>query len=234
MIPSALCHWLSGGFLILFTLSSHADTVPPMAAVVQNKVDEYLRTQTRGLPGRVSYTIGALESRTHLSPCPALEAFSPPGARPWGNTTVGIRCQGSQPWTVYVPVQISVTTNYLVASRPIPPGQKLLPEDVSLQSGDLANLPSSVLTDLNQATGKVTKSAIGAGQPVRSELLAAPLVIQQGQSVRLVIQGPGFSVTNDGKALNNAQEGQIVQVRTATGQTVSGTARPGGVVEVSN
>jgi len=55
----------------------------------------------------------------------------------------------------------------------------------------------------------------------------------QGQTVRLISKGPGFRVSAEGKALANVGVGQLAQVRTASGQTVSGVARPDGTVEVS-
>jgi flagella basal body P-ring formation protein FlgA len=58
-------------------------------------------------------------------------------------------------------------------------------------------------------------------------------VVQQGQSVRLVSNGNGFSVSSEARAIGNAAEGQVVQVRTPAGAVVSGTARAGGLVEVS-
>lgn len=58
-------------------------------------------------------------------------------------------------------------------------------------------------------------------------------MVQQGQSVKLLLAGAGFTVSNEGRALNNATQGQVVQVRTASGQLVSGVARSGGVVEVA-
>ena len=64
--------------------------------------------------------------------------------------------------------------------------------------------------------------------------MIAPWAVQQGQNVKTISSGAGFSVSSDGKALNNAAEGQVVQVRTNTGQTVSGIARPGGIVEISH
>jgi flagella basal body P-ring formation protein FlgA len=64
--------------------------------------------------------------------------------------------------------------------------------------------------------------------------LIAPWTIVQGQTVRTVSKGTGFSVTSEGKALNNANEGQIVQVRTSSGQVLSGFARVGGIVEVAH
>jgi len=59
------------------------------------------------------------------------------------------------------------------------------------------------------------------------------MVIRQGQTVRALSRGPGFAVANEGKALNNAVEGQVVQVRLADGQVVSGIAKAGGTVDVN-
>jgi len=91
----------------------------------------------------------------------------------------------------------------------------------------------NVVTDPAQAIGKTVRNGIAVGQPLRSDLLTAPWLVQQGQSVKLLSSGVGFTVSNEGKALNNATEGQIAQVRTASGQVVSGVARSPGVVEVS-
>lgn len=226
---------------LLLTLTLHlhtADVAGQTQAqtgdVVINAVDQFLRTQTKGLPGRVQYTITPLDSRTQLAPCPAVEAFLPPGARLWGRISVGVRCLGEAGWSIYVPAQVSVTSNYLVAARPLSPGQPLTLNDVVAQSGDLAGLPSGVVTDVQQALGKTLRNAISAGQPLRAEMLMAPLVVQQGQTVKIMSRGSGFSVTSEGRAMNNAAEGQIAQARLANGQTVSGIARPGGVVEIGH
>ena len=103
-----------------------------------------------------------------------------------------------------------------------------------MRSGNLSTLPTNILTDQAQAIGKTVKNSFAAGLPLRSDLLIAPWAVQQGQSVKTVSNGPGFSVSSEGKALNNAVDGQVVQVRTASGQTVSGIARMGGVVEVTH
>jgi flagella basal body P-ring formation protein FlgA len=44
--------------------------------------------------------------------------------------------------------------------------------------------------------------------------------------------GEGFTISAEGKAQNNATQGQMVQVRVASGQTVSGVANANGAVEV--
>jgi flagella basal body P-ring formation protein FlgA len=88
------------------------------------------------------------------------------------------------------------------------------------------------MTDAGQAIGRVVTVGVAAGQPLRQDLLRAPLVIRQGQSVTLRAQGAGFKVSAAGKALTNAVEGQVAQVRTLTGNTVNGIARPGFIVDV--
>lgn len=208
-------------------------TVFAQQNTLYNTLDDYVRTQTQGLPGKVSYTISQLDPRTQLTPCSAFEPFMPAGSKLWGRATIGVRCLGPSNWTIYVPVQVSIMGTYLVSTRNMPAGTMVAGSDIALRSGDLSTLPTNTLTDQSQAIGKTVKNGFAAGQPLRGDLLIAPWAVQQGQSVKTVSNGPGFSVSSEGKALNNATEGQIVQVRTHSGQTVSGIARPGGVVEVN-
>jgi flagella basal body P-ring formation protein FlgA len=220
--------WLA---VLSFFLAPHAlsQTHEPVSAAV----DHYLRTQIQGLPGQVTYSIGKLDPKTQLKPCDAFEPFLPTGNRLWGKATVGVRCLSPAPWTIYLPVQVNISGTYLITARPIPGGQPIGADDMMTRSGDLTSLPANVLTDETQALGKMAKNRIAAGQPLRSDFLTAPWAVQQGQSVRLVTKGSGFSVSSEGKALNNAVDGQVAQVRTNSGQTISGIARAGGVLEVS-
>jgi flagella basal body P-ring formation protein FlgA len=202
------------------------------AAAIHRGVENFLRIQTAGSPNKVSYTIAATDPRVFLPACPALEFFLPAGARLWGQTAVGVRCTGETPWNIYVTVQVTVTGNYAVLARALPQGHTLTASDLALQSGDLTQLPAGIVGEPGQAVGKVLAAALAAGQPLRQDSLRSIAAVQQGQTVLLQSSGNGFRVTAEGKALNNAQDGQIAQVRTASGQTVSGIARASGIVEV--
>jgi flagella basal body P-ring formation protein FlgA len=212
--------------------------LPPLLSYAQSTlnstIDDYLRVQTQGLPGKVSYSIGQLDSRTQLTPCNVFEPFLPAGSKLWGKATVGVRCLGPSSWTIYVPVQVTVSGNYLISTRTMPAGYVIGAADVVTRSGDLSTLPPNIITDQDQAIGKTVKNGFSAGQPLRNDQLIAPWAVQQGQSIKTVSNGPGFSVSGEGKALNNAIAGQVVQVRTNAGQTISGIARAGGIVEISH
>lgn len=221
-------------FFVLFWLLLISPLLCLAQETLYSTLDDYLRIQTQGLPGKVTYSVVPLDPRTQLSPCSAFEPFLPAGSKLWGKSTVGVRCLGPSAWTVYVQVQVKVSGNYLISTRAMPAGYVLSAADIVVRSGDLSTLPANIVTDPSQAIGKTVKNGFSAGQALRSDQLLTPWAVQQGQSVKTVSNGPGFSVSSSGKALNNAAAGQSVQVRTESGQTVSGIARPGGIVEVAN
>lgn len=222
---------------VLFTFLLGLATASPCARALTDPIldtaERHARLQTQGLPGKVSITVGQLDIRTQLPPCTALEAYTPAGARMLGKTHVGVRCLGPNAWNVLVPVQISLTGNYVTTARAIMAGQILQTGDLATLSGDLANQPTGIVTDPTMAIGKTLKNSLGAGQPLRSDQLLSPLVIRQGQTVQLISRGPGFAVSGEGKAINNASEGQIAQIRMPSGQIVSGIAKPDGTAEVN-
>lgn len=195
--------------------------------------EQYLQTQSAGLPGVVTVTVGAVDGRMQLAACPAPQAFQAPGARTMGKTTVGVRCTAPVAWTVYIQSQVSVMADYVAAAVPLVQGQAIEAGQLVMAKGDLGALPNGVLTDMSQAIGRTSSMSLAAGAPVRADMLKSKPVVQQGQSVRVVSGGAGFKVTAEAKAIGTASDGQVVQVRTPGGAIISGVARMGGLVEVA-
>jgi flagella basal body P-ring formation protein FlgA len=202
-------------------------------APLKKAIDDWLKVQTSGLPGEVSWDIGGLDPANQLAPCRSFDIGRPAGGRPWGRTNLVVRCLGEAGWRVFIPVHIRVKAPFLISSRPVTQGQTISAEDLATEIGDLSELPANTVTDPAFAIGKTTSTALPAGRPIRADQLKAPIVVRQGQSVKVVSRGPGFAVGNDGRALNNASPGQVVQVRLATGQVLSGVADIHGVIQVS-
>lgn len=200
---------------------------------VRQAVDDFMGLQIKGLPGKASYEIGTIGGNSNLRPCAAYSVATTPGGKTWGRTGVTVRCVSGANWTLQVPVHVHVVAEYLVSARPLRPGIPLTNDDFVMQRGDLAELPAGVLDDPGQAIGRVSRSALPAGRPLRADMLRHPTVVQQGQSVKVTSRGPGFEVANEGRALSNAAVGQVVQIRLGNGQVVSGVAQASGNVEIS-
>ncbi|CAB3759944.1 flagella basal body P-ring formation protein FlgA [Burkholderia puraquae] len=191
----------------------------------------FLQQQIAGLPGKTTATVTTAFPRG-LAACTTLEPFLPTGARLWGRTTVGVRCAGERPWTVYLQAKVTVQATYYVAARQIAPGEPLSAADLVARDGDLTVLPLAVITDPAQAIGATALARISAGLPLRQDMLKSAASVSAGQTVRVVAAGPGFTISAEGSALANAAPGQSVRVRMAAGQIVTAIVKDAGTVEI--
>ncbi|MBT9568207.1 MAG: flagellar basal body P-ring formation protein FlgA [Thiobacillus sp.] len=201
------------------------------AGVLQRHAEQFLKAQTTDQPGKVSVQVKRPD--VSLPACAALDAFQPVGGRRIGKISVGVRCRAPTQWTVYLSAQIEVVGAYAVARQSLPANHVLTDADIGLAEGDLGRLPADVVTDVSDIVGYRTVSGIAAGAPLRNAVVRPPLVVQQGQTTRVVLNGPGFSVQNEGQALANASRGERVRVRIRSGQVVSGIAQDGQQVMVA-
>jgi flagella basal body P-ring formation protein FlgA len=225
-------------FLMLFASvvsANQVNTKPVLqdTAAIKSKINEFLQIQTIGAPGKVSISVGQIDQHIRLQPCAAMETFLPAGSRAWGRTTVGVKCTMPSPWTIYVQARVSVTGEYLAAASPLRQGHVVSEQDLMFLTGDLTTLPPSIFTEKNIAIGQTLSSSITAGTVLRQDMLRKPAAVKQGQTVRIVTTGRGFSVSAEGKALTNASEGQVVSAKTNNGSVISGIARNSGEVIVS-
>ncbi|MEL7187791.1 MAG: hypothetical protein AAFN50_15375, partial [Pseudomonadota bacterium] len=73
-------------------------------------------------PG-TSVSASGFDTRNRLARCSRpLEGFLRDGIEIRTRTIVGVRCMGSRPWKVYVPVEVVVMAEVLIATRPLPRG----------------------------------------------------------------------------------------------------------------
>ncbi|ASV97775.1 flagellar basal body P-ring formation chaperone FlgA [Paraburkholderia aromaticivorans] len=191
----------------------------------------FLQQQSTGLPGKVDITVAPAFPRG-LAACTTLEPFMPSGARLWGRMTVGVRCAGERPWTIYLQARIALHATYYLAARAMAPGEVLTAADLVARDGDLTGLPQAIVTDPSQAVGSVTLTRVAGGMPLRRDMLKSASAVSIGQTVRVVAAGDGFAISAEGSAMNNASPGQQVRVKTANGQIISGIVKDGATVEI--
>lgn len=199
-------------------------------AQIKNVVTVFVQQQTAALPGKVAYKIDEIDRRITLPECARLEAFLPAGSQLMGKTAVGVRCNAAGGWSIFVPVQIRVSLSLLVSAHQLPLGHTLQEQDLASQETEISR--AAGFSGPEQVIGKVLRYGISAGQVLREDMLRPPYSVTQGQAVQLAVQGSGFGIRSEGVALNNASDGQTVQVRVGSGHVTSGIARTNGVVEI--
>lgn len=199
-------------------------------AQIKNVVAAFVQQQTAALPGKVAYKVDDIDQRINLPECPRLEAFLPTGSQFIGKTSVGVRCLEKNGWSIFVPVQIRLSLNLVVSARQLSQGHTLHETDLASQTTETSQ-PGG-FTDPKRVLGKVLRYSITAGQVLREDMLRPPYWVVQGQVVQLIVRGNGFNIRNEGVALNNASEGQTVQIRTSSNRVISGIAAASGVVEI--
>ena len=231
-MKSAFLRLLSALILASLAIPFQAAFGRQNPAPVRAEVARFLDIQSRSLPGEVSIQVGDFAADNALPPCIQLEAFLPPGSRPWGRLTVGVRCLAPSTWSAYVPAEIRVRGTYLVTAVPLVAGQVVGPDDLRRETGELSAQAADILTDPSQAIGYAARVSLATGKPLAASHLRLPPAVVQGQPVKVVSRGSGFQVANDGTALSTAGDGQSAQVRLSNGQVVRGVARNGGFVEI--
>lgn len=219
-------------FLIACLFCATAVAAPQQDhATLRAAVNTFVQQQTAGLPGKVAFNVDEIDRRIALRPCSKIEAFLPAGSQLIGRVSIGVRCSEPNGWSIFIPVQIKITRDLLISARPLTMGQVIHEEDLARQTTETTQ--NVGLTDTRQAIGKVLRYSIAAGYTLREDMLRTPYSIKQGQSVKLSVQGGGFNLSSAGVALNNASEGENVQIRTSSGRVVSGIAAAEGVVRIN-
>lgn len=199
-------------------------------ATLKATVSLFVQQQTADLRGKVAFNVDDIDPRVVLQACSKVEAFLPAGSQLIGRVSIGVRCMDAKSWHIFIPVQIRITRNLLTSARPLAHGQIIHNEDLSRSS--IETTQNIGITDDKEAVGKVLRFSITAGTILRPEMMRDPYSVKQGQSVRLSVKGSNFVISSSGIALNNASEGDTVQIRTTSGHVISGTASEEGVVQI--
>ena len=183
---------------------------------------------------QVESRVKALDTRLKLARCDQpLQGFLPPNADIRQNVVVGVRCRGSNPWKVYVPVKLAAFRNVLVARRPLQRGATLGSADIRREKRDITVARGAYLTDASQLEGKVLRRTVPEGRMMTMDLLTEEEIIKRGQRVTLMVAEDGFMVRMAGTALSDGTVNQRIQVKNDSSQrTVEGIVRSRQLVEV--
>ena len=175
-----------------------------------------------------------LDPRHRLARCDKpLEAFLRRGAKITARTIVGVRCTGTKPWKLYVPVDVVVTDSVLVARRTLRRGQVLTADDLVSEQRDVSRLTQGYVSDARELIGQRMKTQLLAGRILTPAVLQADIAVKRGQTVTLTVASGSMTIQMSGKALMDGALSQRIRVEnTNSGRIVEGIVRSREHVEV--
>lgn len=232
--------YLIYGLLLLLAIGPVA-AVPAVASGIQSldSIREAVRTflleeAAEEAQQDLQVTVGQLDPRLRLQACDTpLETFFLRGGRRIGNVTVGVECNGTKPWSLYVQAKVQMMADVVVARRPLPRGSVITLDDVALEKRDLSQLNAGYLTDLERVVGMTLKHAVRAGLALTPTLVDAPVAIRRGQTVTILARQGGLEVRMEGEALADGAVGELIRVRNRSSElAIQAEVIAPGVVQV--
>jgi flagella basal body P-ring formation protein FlgA len=212
-VRQLLLYWLLLSLIALYVtdisaaqMQSHESIREVAKQHILNLADTY--------PAPPVVTAGHLDSRLRLAACEQpLETFAPKNRRNTGKITVGVRCNGEKPWTLYVPVTVSIMLPVVVTTTDIHRGTLIRKEDLQLEMRDISSLHRGYLESLDQAVGKSVKQSIRSNQVVTPSKIVSPRAIKRNSRVTILASSNSIQVRMAGIALENGSIGERIRIR---------------------
>ncbi len=178
--------------------------------------------------------ISKLDSRLKLNKCSTnLETKLNYSSQLIGKITVAVHCQEPKPWTIHVPVEVTVYRNVLAAARPLGKGHIISRTDLVPIALKLNQNNSVYFVKLDNLVGKEVKRAIATGKIIKPRFITAARIVRRGESVTIVAVTQSIQVRMKGKALADGVKGQMIRVRNLkTKRVVQGIVTDPGFVKV--
>lgn len=188
------------------------------AFLEQAVVDHLQRSE---IQGRHEIQVSRLDPRLRLPLCdqPLTTQLESP-AHPIGRVTTRVRCEGSAPWTVFVPAEVRLFRQVAVLTRPLERMSVVGAADLSLVEHDVGKLRQGYLTDPAQAIGKKLTRQLGSNQVLAPNHLQVAEAIRRGDQVVISASSGTINVRMPGEALSDGAPGQQINVRNLRSQRV--------------
>jgi flagella basal body P-ring formation protein FlgA len=120
----------------------------------------------------------------------------------------------------------------VMLAQPLKRGDIVKQADVVLERRARSELGLDVLTDRDHAIGLAVRTGMRPGRPLRGADLIKPDVVQRNETVTLVYEAPGITLTVRGRAAESGALGDVINVHNGQSKrTVQGVViGPGRVV----
>lgn len=182
-------------------------------------VEDYLERSE--ITARHEIQVNPLDPRLRLAACDSdlTQSLESP-AQPVGRVTMRVSCEGSTPWTVFVPAQVRIFRPVVVVKTALRRDSIIGAGDVALVEQDVSLLNRGYVTEVEQVIGRKLTRATRTDQVLTPAMLQLAEAVRRGDQVVISARSGGINVRMQGEALSGGTLGQQISVRNLTSQRV--------------
>lgn len=136
------------------------------------------------------------------------------------SATLVVVAEGMPTLRMRVSGRAVATAAVVIATRRLALGDVVRAEDLRLVRQRAERVRPGVATDPGQVVGKALRRPVAEGLPFALVDLSAPAVIERNATVLMLIDGPGISMTAQGRAMAPAARGETVPVMNLASRSV--------------
>lgn len=211
--PLLLATWL-----LITSAAAFGQALQPHDTI-RDAAEQHVLDEMPSGDAEISVEAGSIDSRLRLAACmQPLETFAPYRRKNASRITVGVRCNDTTRWTLYVPVSVSRMEEIVIARRPMSRGAIINADDIRLEKRDVARLHRGFMTSLEQVTGKRVKRNIQANGVITPERITIQHAVKKGNLVTILARIGSLEVRVKGKALDSGAIGERIKVRNSSSE----------------
>ncbi len=181
-------------------------------------VEDYLAKGQ--IEGRYEIEVRQLDPRMRMAYCDKELTASLESPRPVGRITTRVRCEGSSPWTVFVPAQVRLFREVVTTVRPLKRDAIVSEDDVALRERDVGQLGQGFLSSVDQAVGQKILRPTVIDQIIAPSFLEQPQMVRKGDQVVITARSGSISVRMPGEALSGGAFNEQIRVRNLNSKRV--------------
>ncbi|MBS5840222.1 MAG: flagellar basal body P-ring formation protein FlgA [Pseudomonas sp.] len=182
-------------------------------------VEDYLATGQ--IEGRYEIQVNNLDPRLRLAQCDKeLTATLESPAQPMGRVTVRVRCEGSSPWTIFVPAQVKLFREVVTVLHPLKRGTIISDDDVVLRERDVGLITQGYMTAVELVVGQKLLRPMVTDQVLTLTHLEQAAVVRKGDQVVINARSGTLTVRMPGEALSDGGLSEQVRVKNLNSKRV--------------
>lgn len=211
-------HSRFGGWALMCLLQSGIAVARP--DVLQDKVRHLIALR---LPPRIQQLqIDIGQPAARISACESPQPYLVhPEQNAFGRVAVGVRCEGEEGVAGYLQVSVGVVGDYVVSRQRIAAGDVIKASMLEIKRGPLERLPKGSVLKPEQVIGRQASRSFSRGAALALNNFRERWLVERNQRVMLQAQGEGFTISRDGKALDNGSLGSSVRVLSSDGKLLN-------------